>query len=209
MVRRTGRYQVAGLANLETAVTAGRPLIFTAWHGMTMMLAGFFSRNLDLSRIMLILPDDWRGDALAIFAEKLGAHPYPMDLKGKEAGMAAARRLAQLVREVKKGKQAYITPDGPDGPSYQIKPGMAFIAQKTGALILPVGGYARHGYTVPRWDRYLVPYPFARISIAVGEPIDLAAEPLKSADNEQITNHLSNQLHRITMQAAANYYENH
>lgn len=192
------------MERLETAKASGRPLVLATWHGMTMMLVGFFANHYDLNNIVLLMPDDWRGVALEIFANKLGAEPFPMDLKG-EANMASARKLAKLVRRVKAGRDCYITPDGPDGPAYVIKPGTAFIAQKAKALIMPLGAYARHGYRLNRWDRYVVPYPFSRISIAIGEPMLVE----KGVDLTAVTYTLTDQLHRITAQAAANYYEQH
>jgi lysophospholipid acyltransferase (LPLAT)-like uncharacterized protein len=169
---------------------------------MTMMLVGYFAGHFDLSRLVLILPDDWRGAALNVFARKLGTTPFPMNLKG-DASMATARQLARLVRQVRQGQHCYITPDGPDGPAYVIKPGVAYIAQKAGALILPVGAYTRYGYRLPRWDRYVVPYPFSRIAIVVGAPLLVSTDDVPTA----VTAHLTDQLHRVTMQAAANYYE--
>ncbi|MCP5094666.1 MAG: hypothetical protein GY943_03850 [Chloroflexi bacterium] len=203
LTQKTGRYQVTGLDNLETAVSSNRPIVFAAWHGMTMMLAGFFATQFDLSQLVLILPDDWRGQTLTVFATKLGVQPFPMDLTG-EGGMAAARKLAKLVRLVKKGLHCYITPDGPEGPAYVIKPGAAFIARKANAHILPVGAYARNAYQLNRWDQYTIPYPYSRISIHVGKPIDVPKEKELTAVADSFTD----TLHQVTAQAAANYYEN-
>lgn len=202
LTSRRSRFQVTGLEHLQAAQADQRPIIFAAWHGMTMMLVGFFANQYDLSRIVLILPDDWRGDALVVFAKKLGVEPFPMNLKA-EAGMAAARQLAKLVRQVKAGRDAYITPDGPDGPAYEIKPGIAYIAQKADATILPIGAYARHGYRLQRWDRYTLPYPFSKISIHIGPPMLVDKETDLTAVSEPLTR----ELNRVTLQAAANYYE--
>lgn len=202
LIKRFSRFQVEGLDHLQAAQERQRPLIFAAWHGMTMMLVGFFGREYDLSRIVLILPDDWRGGTLTVFANKLGVTPFPMNLHG-DASMATARQLANLVRQVKAGRDAYITPDGPEGPSYVIKPGITYIAQKANATILPVGAYTRRGYRVPRWDRYVLPYPFSKIAVQIGEPLVVE----KDADLTAVSTHLAHQLHHVTLQAAANYYE--
>lgn len=202
MTSRFGRFQVTGIEHLQAAQARERPFIFAAWHGMTMMLVGFFATQYDLSRIVLILPDDWRGDTLRVFADKLGVTPFPMNLHG-DASMAAARQLAKLVRQVKAGRDAYITPDGPEGPSYEIKPGITYIAQKADATILPLGAYTRHGYRVPRWDRYVLPYPFSKIAIQIGEPLVVK----KGADVTAVSTQLTHQLHHVTLQAAANFYE--
>jgi lysophospholipid acyltransferase (LPLAT)-like uncharacterized protein len=203
IVRKTGRYQVAGLHHLKEAQASGQPFIGVAWHGMTMMLVGFFQDHYDLSSLVLLLPDDWRGGALSVFTRKLGAQPFPMDLSG-DGGMTTARRLASLVRRVRQGSDCYITPDGPDGPAYIVKPGVAYIAKKADAIILPLGAYARHGYRVNRWDQYTLPYPFSRISVNVGAPIPAAKD---QDDLTAVTGTLTNILHRVTAQAAANYYE--
>ncbi|MCP4417322.1 MAG: hypothetical protein GY805_11925 [Chloroflexi bacterium] len=202
LTSKRSRFQVTGLEHLQAAQVLQRPLIFAAWHGMTMMLVGFFAKQYDLSRLVLILPDDWRGEALVVFANKLRVTPFPMNLKG-DASMATARQLAKLVRQIKAGRDAYITPDGPDGPSYVIKPGLTYIAKKANAIILPVGAYARHGYRTPRWDRYVMPYPFSKISIQIGNPIQVK----KGDDLTAVNTTLAHQLHHVTLQAAANYYE--
>lgn len=203
IVRSTCRYQVSGFEYFQEAQSSNQPMVFATWHGMTMMLVGFFARHYNLKNIVLIIPDDWRGAALQGFIDKLGSEAFSMDLKG-EANMATARRLAALVRQVKQGSDCYITPDGPEGPAYVIKPGVAFIAQKAKAPILPLGAYTRHGYRVNRWDQYTIPYPFSRVSIAVGEPIWVK----KGDDLTAVTHTLTDKLHHITAQAAANYYEN-
>ncbi len=202
MARKRCRFQISGRQNLQAAKESGRPLIFTAWHGMTMMLVGKITQYFDPDNIVLLMPDDWRGESLKVFAEKAGAHPYPMNLE-ETASVSTARRLVSLVREVKRGKNCYITPDGPDGPAYVIKPGIAFIARKAQGLILPFGAYARHGYRVPRWDTYVIPYPFGRISIHIGEPIEVP----KNVELTAVTDNLTNILHRVAAQARANYYE--
>ncbi|MEJ2750668.1 MAG: hypothetical protein P8183_22595 [Anaerolineae bacterium] len=186
IVRSTCRYQVSGLEHLKTAQADDQPLVLATWHGMTMMLVGFFASHYNLENIVLLMPDDWRGEALQVFANKLGTEPFPMDLEG-EANMATARQLATLVRRVKQGRDCYITPDGPDGPAYEIKPGVAFIAQKAKAPILPLGA----------------PYPFSRVSVAIGEPLWVG----KDEELTAVTQTLTDRLHRITAQATANYYE--
>jgi lysophospholipid acyltransferase (LPLAT)-like uncharacterized protein len=208
-ISRSCRFQVSGFAAIEERRQAGEPTILAAWHGMTMMLGGFFLNHFDLASLVLLLPDDWRGANLAVWARRLGARPFRLNLKG-DSTMAAARQVAGLVRLVKEGHDCYITPDGPDGPAYEPKPGVAYIAQKTGAAVIPVGAYARHGYRLNRWDRYVVPYPFSRISIVVGRPLGApdGGEPVSRADGQAtILKQLTAALHEVTMQAAANYYE--
>jgi lysophospholipid acyltransferase (LPLAT)-like uncharacterized protein len=202
ITQRTARYQVSGHEHLPAIDDGAHPTIWVAWHGMTMMLSGFVLREYDPRNFIFMMPDDWRGATLKRWAEHVNAIPYPLNLKG-DATMETARKLARLVRLLKNGHAAYITPDGPDGPAYVIKPGVAYLAQKSGARLLPVGAYTRTGYRVPRWDRYVVPRPFSRISVVIGEPLDAP----KGVELEEITEPLTDVLHRVSARAAANYYE--
>lgn len=201
-LRRTARYQVEGWENLNVAQARGGPIIYVAWHGMTMLLAPFFQQHLDLSRLAIIMPDDWRGASLSVWAQRLGAKAYRLHLEG-DATMASARRLALVVRHLRAGQDCYITPDGPDGPAYVVKAGATYLSQKTGAWLVPLGAYTRSGYHLRRWDQYMVPRPFCRVSLVVGPPMTVTAVDDLAAINERLTD----QLHRLAAQAAANYYE--
>lgn len=202
MVRRSCRFQVEGMERWRAALHDERPLLLSSWHGMTMMLVGYFTQHLDPSSVVLPMPDDWRGEALYVFARRLNARPFRLNLTG-DATMGTARRLVRLVREVKEGRICYITPDGPHGPAYVPKPGIAYIAQKAEGQILPLGAYARHAYHLSRWDRYTLPLPFSRISIHVGEPLTVE----KGQELTAVLSTLTDRLHRVSAQAAANYYE--
>ena len=118
--------------------------------------------------------------------------------------MSQGRQLVKLVRLVMDGNHLLIAPDGPGGPAYKAKPGFTYTAQKAKAIILPVGSYCRNAYVVPRWDQYVVPYPFSRVSIHIGKPYEI---PEDVKDLSEVEEYLTDQLHRVTMQAAANYYE--
>jgi lysophospholipid acyltransferase (LPLAT)-like uncharacterized protein len=197
---RTGRYQVAGLEHLVRSRAAG-PVIFVAWHGMTMLLAGFFLRHYDVDRLVLIVPDDWRGATLSAWAKKVGAEPFRLNLRG-DSSMASARRLAQLLRLLRQGRDAYVTPDGPDGPAYLIKPGVTYLAQKSGASLLPLGAFTPTAYRLKRWDHYFVPYPYSRISLVIGPPLSVGA-----GEHTATSQPLTDALHQVTNQAVADYYQ--
>lgn len=202
ITKKSAAYQVEGKEHFLASTGAPQPVIWVAWHGMTMMLAGFVLRHYRPDSLVIMMPDDWRGETLAHWAAKIGAIPWRMNLKG-DASMGAARKVVKMVRLLQEGCDAYITPDGPDGPGYVVKPGVAYLAQKASATILPVGAYTRSGHRLNRWDRYVVPRPFSRISVVVGEPYQVAPGQELSA----VTERLTDLLHRVSARAAANYYE--
>ena len=202
IVRRTCKFQVTNLDRVDSVLEEERSTIITGWHGITMMAVPFIQRyHPDISNFIGLMPDDWRGESLRVWADKLGVTTYPMNLAG-DPSLGMARQVVRLVRRVIRGKSLFINPDGPDGPAQVIKPGIIYIARKANAIILPIGAYCRRAYILPRWDRYTVPFPFSRIAYHIGEPIDQLPEDQILAE-ELITNTIN----RVTLQAAADYYE--
>lgn len=182
VARYSGRFSETGWPLVMEEHAAGRPVLFATWHANSMMLVAYMRRWIRNQKITAIMPDDWRGGALMHWLGAAGITPWPMDLENK--GVQTARRLVELVRFIKKEKyDTYVSPDGPEGPSRVIKPGATYLAQKTGALMIPIAAACRPGYTVNRWDGYRIPLPFSRIHVAVapGIPVGPKAD-LKAAD---------------------------
>ena len=203
LVFRTCRFRVSGIEQLESALEKGKPIIVTSWHGMTMMIAGYLRKKIDASSIMGIRPDDHRGDTLEVFGRKLGVDSIRLNLSG-DSTLGSGRKLVSLVRQMSAGKNLIIHPDGPAGPAYFVKPGVTYLAKKTGAAILPFGCYCRHAYHVPRWDRYTLPLPFSKVHIQIG---NILTVPKNIQDLSETNQQLTDILHRVSAQASANYYE--
>jgi len=159
---------------MDRARACGQPLVIAAWHGMTMMLCGYIAAQEDPSRYVLVVPDDPRGAVLSVWAQKLGAMPFPISMEANS--MVAARRLLALIRQMREGSNLYLNPDGPDGPSHEPKEGVVFIARKARALIVPAGAFTATGFRLRRWDRYVVPFPFSHIAVVLGEPMAVPPE---------------------------------
>jgi len=202
LVRKTCKFQITHLERMQSALSSEQPVIFTGWHGITMMVVPLIQKlHPKISDFVVLMPDDWRGVTLRIWAEKMGATPHQMNLTG-DSTMGMARQVVRLTRRVMGGKTLYINPDGPDGPAYHMKPGITFIAKKAGATIIPIGAYCRQAYIIPRWDRYTVPCPFSRIAYHIGNPIFTLP-----VDSNLATNLVTDAINRVSLQAAADYYE--
>lgn len=83
-------------------------------------------------------------------------------------GRAAFRELVELSREP--GDLA-ITPDGPKGPRHRLKQGIVHLAKISGRPVVPVAFVCSRGKRFSSWDRFLLPYPFARAVYSFGEPL--------------------------------------
>lgn len=203
IVFRTCRLFLVGEEYVKEALEYDGPFILTSWHGMTMMVAAFARRDLDTSNFVGIAPDDHNGRTLEVFGRRLGIEVFIMNIYD-DSTFGIGRRLIDLMRNIRSGKNLIIHPDGPFGPAYKIKPGITYIAKKTKAMILPLGCYCRHAYHLPRWDRYTLPLPFSKIHIQFGKPFQIQRD---QSDLPEVNLELTNSLNRLAAQASANYYE--
>ena len=99
---------------------------------------------------------------------------------------SAARTGALVLRDaramMKRGVSVVTTPDGPRGPAFEFKTGVVLMARIAGAKLVPIGYAANHAWVMKTWDRFMIPAPFAKIVITIGEPID----PPRGASMEEI-----------------------
>jgi lysophospholipid acyltransferase (LPLAT)-like uncharacterized protein len=68
-----------------------------------------------------------------------------------------------LVETLRLGHDIGITPDGPRGPCYDLKPGAVIVARRTRAPMLLIGGEFTSAWQLRSWDRFYVPKPFSRV----------------------------------------------
>jgi lysophospholipid acyltransferase (LPLAT)-like uncharacterized protein len=54
-----------------------------------------------------------------------------------------------------------------------VKPGALLAARATGALLIPMGSAISRGVSLRRaWDRFAIAWPFSRVAVVLGAPID-------------------------------------
>lgn len=87
-----------------------------------------------------------------------------------------ARSIIKLIRRLQKGKAVVITPDGPTGPRHEVKSGVVYLAQKTESAIVPVGISFSRRKVFSSWDKFELPWPFAKAGLVYGSPIQVTEE---------------------------------
>ncbi|MEY4939247.1 MAG: hypothetical protein RIQ93_982 [Verrucomicrobiota bacterium] len=75
-------------------------------------------------------------------------------------GREAASGLVEVMRA---GHDIGITPDGPRGPCYEMKPGAIIVPRRTGAPLLLIGAEFETAWRLRSWDGFYVPRPFSRV----------------------------------------------
>ncbi len=111
------------------------------------------------------------GEWISQIAQRFGVLPT----RGS-SHRGGVRGLLEVIRLVRQGYVACVTPDGPRGPRHQVQPGIVTLAQKTGAAILPVTYSAKWCKVMRSWDRFVLPMPFSPIVVIYGEPIHMPAQ---------------------------------
>lgn len=93
-----------------------------------------------------------------------------------------ARALAAIVRRLRRGEvDAAFAVDGPRGPYGEVKPGALLAASRSGAVLVPMGSAVRRGMTFRRaWDRFVLAWPFTRVTVVLGAPLTPPHAPARS-----------------------------
>jgi len=163
------------LGTLDIVRQHERPVIFCLWHCELLCHMWNF-RGLG---IVVLISEHGDGEIAARSAEGMGYRT----IRGSSR-RGAERALLSLAREVEGGAHVAVTPDGPRGPAESFAPGALIAAQRSGAPIVLLRAVVDHAWRLKSWDRFIIPKPFARITIYVSEPVFVTAPSLRAAAEE-------------------------
>ena len=149
--------------------------IFSLWHGQLLPLLWHHRGE----GVLVLISEHQDGEIVARAAASLG---YGL-IRGSTT-RGAERALISLVRSLQAGKEVAITPDGPRGPPKSFAPGALVAAQRSNSFILPVAAGADRTWRLRSWDRFMIPKPFARVTVAYGPPTKVAASTPRAAADE-------------------------
>ncbi len=163
----------AWLATLRVRVVAdpalarveGRPWVLAFFHGTQWPLLAWRRRRKTVVLVSLSRDGALQARALAMQGLRV--------VRGSSS-RGGARGLAALVRAMRtEGADAAFAVDGPRGPYGVAKPGAVAAARATGAVLVPMGGVVAKGIVLRRaWDRFAIAWPFTRVVVRLGAPID-------------------------------------
>jgi lysophospholipid acyltransferase (LPLAT)-like uncharacterized protein len=161
---RTLRYEVD-----DPAGVAGKPVeenyIGALWHNRLLIFPLVLRRFLPNRGGAALISASRDGDLLADAIRRFG-----YDVVRGSSSRLGASAILQLTEVLASGRDVVITPDGPRGPAYELGPGIIFLAQKSGAAVLPMNLEYSHCWRLGSWDRFIVPRPFAKVRVLIGQP---------------------------------------
>jgi lysophospholipid acyltransferase (LPLAT)-like uncharacterized protein len=189
--------QVEGEQHLRAALASAPSLLPCYWHQHELFCSRYLlsQQALGLKLGFLISPSV-DGELPAMIARQLGAQV----IRGSSTrtGARALRDYYNLL--VRDQVSPVITPDGPRGPRFKFKPGALLLAQIAGRPLLPMAYAASRAWLIS-WDKFVLPWPFARIVIAIGPPVSVPRVLPPGTTMESLQADMEAQLHQLAQLA--------
>jgi lysophospholipid acyltransferase (LPLAT)-like uncharacterized protein len=146
-----------------------RPWVLAFWHGTQWPLLAWRRRRPTVVLVSLSRDGSMQARALAV---------QGLQVVRGSSSRGGARGLSALVRAMRQGADAAFAVDGPRGPRGVVKGGAVVAARAAGAVLVPVAGIVHRGIVLRRaWDRFAIAWPFTRVDVTLGDPVDPRTAP--------------------------------
>ncbi len=159
---------------------SGGSMIFAFWHNRFIVMPYIYRFFLKRSRIAVIVSQSRDGALVDGFLSRYGFRT----VRGSSS-RGGRRAMLGLVRSLRDGWDAAVTPDGPRGPRYRVQNGIITVAAATGVPIVPVS-YSSSLRFIFRgsWDHFRLPLPASRIRVVFGRPLEVEKKPSPARQKE-------------------------
>ena len=164
--------KIIGTEHIEPFIVSGQVCAPAYWHQHhvigSSLIRSWIRRGF---KACFLISGSVDGDVPERIARAWGAEV----IRGS-ANKSGALALRDQQQMMKSGYSIVTTADGPRGPKYEFKAGTVLMARVAGVPIVPIGCAADRAWYLRRWDDFMIPKPFARIAIAIGEPVPVPRE---------------------------------
>src|SRR4029077_11887339 len=161
---RTLRYEIDDRANVLGKPVAGN-YIAALWHNRLLLISFVLKKFFPDRPRPGLIGASRDGDLIADATQRFG-----FDVVRGSSSRMGATALLELSEILASGRDVLLTPDGPRGPVYELGQGIIFLAQKTGARVVPVNMEYSSCWRVKSWDRFIIPRPFTKVRVILGLP---------------------------------------
>ena len=174
----TYRFKFIGLEHKYNAKATHpqKTFIFASWHQH--LISAIFSHIGE--QFTMVISESKDGELVAVTCEKFGHRPA----RGSST-RGGKKALMEIVRNMKMGYPGAITVDGPKGPPHIVKPGVIEVARICKCAILPFSFSVDKSWVIKKsWDQFIIPKPFSKIIVVIGEPIYISDDISRDKFNE-------------------------
>ena len=172
MIGVTWRVRLIDVGPVDRLRHEGRPVALLLWHGQLLPLLYV----LRFQSIAALISTHKDGELIAQVAKRLGCK-----LVRGSSSRGADRALLGLVRTLKDGYTIAVTPDGPRGPYRTFAPGALIAAHRANAPVVAFGVHATRAWYLKSWDQFMIPKPFARVTVVFDTPMLVPGEGSRDA----------------------------
>jgi lysophospholipid acyltransferase (LPLAT)-like uncharacterized protein len=173
----TFRYSLIVDPEVVRLADAGKRLVFFVWHNQLALMLSKSGRF----RFVTMVSRSKDGAVVAPVIESFGHRVVrASSSKGASAG------LLEMLELMKDGCHGAMAVDGPKGPVYKAKPGVLFLAKKADCILVPVVGDCTRFFRFRSWDGFILPKPFAKVTLHVCRPLIVSAETDKDTVEEEL-----------------------
>ncbi len=136
------------------------------WHQQHQLCANMIRQWINKGfEVSILISASVDGEIPARIAAAWGA-----DIIRGSANQTGALVMRDMRGALQRGRSIIMTPDGPNGPSYEFKAGNILMARISEAPLVPLACAADRTWHLTGWDKMMIPKPFARVVIAIGDP---------------------------------------
>lgn len=152
------------------------PFIMACWHGELLMIPYAYKRYKKNPKVKLLISEHFDGN---LIAKTLNAFGFET-IRGSST-RGGAKALIASIKELKRGYDLGITPDGPKGPRHSVSDGIIVMAQKAKVKITLVEIKPSSFWQLNSWDKFTIPKPFGTIRYYISDLINIEGLEMEEA----------------------------
>lgn len=144
----------------------GGAVLLCVWHQQFFAAIRHFKTYQALGPSLMISRSK-DGEMIASVAERSGWKT----VRGSSS-KGGRQALGMMIKNLKEFRLAAHIIDGPRGPAGRVKAGAISLAHAADAMIVPIYTAADNAWYFKSWDKFMLPKPFAKVTLRFGKMID-------------------------------------
>lgn len=186
---RSIRYGLEQFQAVEPYLSQDRPVMLAILHEELFALTGYGARFLR-GKVATMASDSRDGEIISQVLERIG---YCVARGSSTRG--GLKAMQQFKKFMLQGRIGVLTVDGPRGPRRKPKEGAVYLAQRAGAVLVPVRAQCSSAWVFEKsWDHFQLPKPFCTCTLRFGPALEFQEGKLASEDLARETGRLERAL---------------